>query len=67
MKKRVVITGLGCVTPVGTVKDDFWVNIKSGVSGIDKITRFDYTNYQTQIAGDVKDFTSEDYISNKVL
>lgn len=65
MKKRVVITGLGCVTPVGTGKDDFWVNIKSGVSGIDKITRFDYTNYQTQIAGEVKDFTPEDYISKK--
>ena len=67
MKKRVVITGLGCVTPVGTGKDDFWVNVKSGVSGIDKITRFDYTNYQTQIAGEVKDFTPEDYISKKEL
>lgn len=67
MKKRVVITGLGCVTPVGTGKDDFWVNIKSGVSGIDKITRFDYTNYQTQIAGEVKDFTPEEYISKKEL
>ena len=67
MKKRVVITGLGCVTPVGTGKDDFWVNIKSCVSGIDKITRFDYTNYQTQIAGEVKDFTPEDYISKKEL
>lgn len=67
MKKRVVITGLGCVTPVGTGKDNFWVNIKSGVSGIDKITRFDYTNYQTQIAGEVKDFTPEDYISKKEL
>ena len=67
MKKRVVITGLGCVTPVGTGKDDFWVNIKSGVSGIDKITRFDYTNYQTQIAGEVKDFTPEYYISKKEL
>ena len=67
MKKRVVITGLGCVTPVGTGKEDFWVNIKSGVSGIDKITRFDYTNYQTQIVGEVKDFTPEDYISKKEL
>lgn len=67
MKKRVVITGLGCVTPVGIGKDDFWVNIKSGVSGIDKITRFDYTNYQTQIAGEVKDFTPENYISKKEL
>ena len=38
MNKRVVITGLGCVTPLGTGKEEFWSNIKSGVSGIDKIT-----------------------------
>lgn len=67
MKKRVVITGLGCVTPVGTGKDEFWKNIKNGVSGIDKITRFDCTNYQTQIAGEVKDFEPENFISKKEL
>lgn len=67
MKKRVVITGLGCVTPVGTGKDEFWTNIKNGVSGIDKITRFDCTNYQTQIAGEVKNFEPENFISKKEL
>jgi 3-oxoacyl-[acyl-carrier-protein] synthase II len=67
MKKRVVITGLGCVTPVGTGKDTFWDNIKNGVCGIDKITRFDASSFQTQIAGEVKDFNPEDYINKKEL
>lgn len=67
MNKRVVITGLGCVTPLGTGKDEFWSNIKSGVSGIDKITNFDASTYQTQIAGEVKNFHPEEYISKKEL
>lgn len=65
--RRVVITGLGCVTPVGNNKEDFWSNIKSGVSGIDKITKFDSSTYQTQIAGEVKDFDPEQYISKKEI
>lgn len=67
MKRRVVITGLGCVTPVGTGKDTFWANIKDGVCGIDKITNFDASSFQTQIAGEVKDFNPEDYINKKEL
>ncbi|MCC0657482.1 beta-ketoacyl-ACP synthase II [Clostridioides sp. ES-S-0123-01] len=67
MNKRVVITGLGCVTPLGTGKEEFWNNIKSGVSGIDKITNFDASTYQTQIAGEVKNFHPEEYISKKEL
>lgn len=65
MKKRVVITGLGCVTPIGTGKDKFWENIKNGICGIDKITRFDSSSFQTQIAGEVKDFNPEDYMNKK--
>ncbi len=65
MRKRVVITGLGCVTPVGTGKDKFWENIKNGICGIDKITRFDSSSFQTQIAGEVKDFNPEDYMNKK--
>ena len=65
MKKRVVITGLGCVTPIGTGKDKFWENIKNGICGIDKITRFDSSSLQTQIAGEVKDFNPEDYMNKK--
>lgn len=67
MKKRVVITGLGCVTPIGTGKDKFWENIKNGICGIDKITRFDSSSFQTQIAGEVKGFNPEDYINKKEL
>ncbi len=63
--RRVVITGLGCVTPVGNNKDEFWKNIKSGVSGIDIITKFDASTYQTQIAGEVKNFDPEQFISKK--
>lgn len=65
MRKRVVITGLGCVTPVGTGKDKFWENIKNGICGIDKITKFDSSSFQTQIAGEVKDFNPEDYMNKK--
>ncbi len=67
MKKRVVITGLGCVTPVGNGKDKFWSNIKNGVCGIDTLTRFDATSFQTQVAAQVNDFNGEDYINKKEL
>lgn len=67
MKKRVVITGLGCVTPIGNGKDNFWNSIKNGVCGIDKITRFDASNFQTQVAAEVKDFNGEEYINKKEL
>ncbi|MGX4598782.1 beta-ketoacyl-ACP synthase II [Faecalimicrobium sp. JNUCC 81] len=67
MKKRVVITGLGCITPVGNGKETFWNNIKSGVCGIDTVTRFDASTFQTQVAGEVKDFNGEDYINKKEL
>ncbi|WP_042271833.1 beta-ketoacyl-ACP synthase II [[Clostridium] dakarense] len=67
MKKRVVITGLGCITPVGNGKETFWNNIKSGVCGIDTVTRFDASTFQTQVAGEVKDFNGEEYINKKEL
>lgn len=65
MNKRVVITGIGCVTPIGIGKEDFWSSIKDGVCGIDKITRFDASEYATQIAAEVNDFNVEDFISKK--
>ncbi len=67
MKKRVVITGLGCVTPIGNGKDNFWNSIKNGVCGIDKVTRFDASNFQTQVVAEVKDFNGEEYINKKEL
>lgn len=67
MKKRVVVTGLGCVTPVGNGKEEFWKNIKAGVCGIDKVTRFDASTFQTQVAGELKEFNPEEYINKKEI
>jgi 3-oxoacyl-[acyl-carrier-protein] synthase II len=65
MRNRVVVTGLGCVTPVGIGKDIFWNSLLEGRSGIDRITRFDPTDYATQIAGEVKDFDPSQFIDKK--
>ena len=65
MSKRVVITGIGAITPIGTGKDAFWEALLAGKSGIDKISRFDATDFAAQIAGEVKDFKPEDYIDKK--
>ena len=62
---RVVITGLGAVTPLGNDVDTFWNNIKAGKCGIDFITKFDITNYKAKLAAEVKDFSSEGYIDFK--
>jgi 3-oxoacyl-[acyl-carrier-protein] synthase II len=64
-KKRVVVTGIGIVSPLGNDLKTNWENIKSGVSGIDKITRFDVSNFATQIAGEVKNFSYEGFIDDK--
>lgn len=56
IERRVVITGLGVVTPVGNSVDDFWKNLTAGQCGVDKITTFDATPFDTQIAAQVKDF-----------
>lgn len=67
MKRRVVVTGLGLVTPVGTGLENVWSNILQGKSGIGPITRFDTTKHETKIAGEVRDLKPEDYISPKEL
>ena len=63
--RRVVVTGLGVVSPVGNDKDTFWKNIKDGVCGIDKVTRFDASGFSCQLAGEVKDFDPTQYIDKK--
>jgi len=65
MKRRVVVTGLGVVSPVGTGIDKFWSSIKNGVSGVDTITKFDVNGFSTKIAAEVKDFKAEDFIDKK--
>lgn len=65
LNNRVVITGLGAITPIGIGKDTFFSNLLAGKSGIDKITRFDPTGYTSQIAGEVKGFSPETYMDKK--
>ena len=60
--KRVVITGLGAVTPVGTSVQTFWDSIKTGKSGIDYITKFDTTDYRVKVAAEIKDFDPTEYM-----
>ncbi|MRD72856.1 beta-ketoacyl-ACP synthase II [Rhodocyclus tenuis] len=64
-RRRVVITGLGIVSPVGNTVDQAWQNILAGRSGIDRITRFDTSTFPVQIAGEVKDFDVTQYIAPK--
>jgi len=63
--KRVVVTGLGVVSPIGNDVEAFWNNLINGVSGVGYITRFDTTNYPVKIAAEVKDFNVEDYVDKK--
>ena len=65
MKRRVVITGVGPVTPIGTGKEIFWNNLIAGKSGVGIITRFDPTDVDVKIAGEVKDFEYADYMDKK--
>jgi 3-oxoacyl-[acyl-carrier-protein] synthase II len=62
--RRVVITGLGVITPVGNDLETFWSNLKNGVSGIRKIQAFDTTGYDCQIAGEVRDFEPKNFFEN---
>ena len=65
MERRVVITGLGAVTPIGNNTNDFWEGIKEGKCGIDEITRFDITNFKVKLAAELKDFNAEDYFDRR--
>ncbi|MBS4020904.1 MAG: beta-ketoacyl-ACP synthase II [Dethiobacter sp.] len=65
MKRRVVITGLGVVTPLGIGREIFWQNLCAGKSGAAKVSHFDVTDYPTQIGAEVKNFNPLDYIDKK--
>lgn len=63
--RRVVITGIGCVTPIGIGREQFWQSLQEGRSGIGRITRFDASDLPVQIAAEIKDFNSDQFISPK--
>ncbi len=65
MDKRVVITGLGAISPIGNDVEQNWESIKNKKCGIDKITSFDTTNFKTTLAGEVKGFNVTDYLDAK--
>jgi 3-oxoacyl-[acyl-carrier-protein] synthase II len=65
MKRRVVVTGMGVVSPVGNSVEKLWNNLKGGVSGSDKVTKFDASEFSTKIAAEVKDFDPSKYIDKK--
>jgi 3-oxoacyl-[acyl-carrier-protein] synthase II len=65
LKRRVVVTGIGAITPIGNGKEGYWSALKAGKPGIDKITKFDATDYTAQIAGEVKDFEPTDFIDKR--
>ncbi|MGA3206200.1 MAG: beta-ketoacyl-ACP synthase II [Syntrophales bacterium] len=67
MKRRIVITGIGAVTPLGNSARDTWKAICRGQSGIGRITKFDAAGHKTQIAGELKNFDPLNYVSNKEL
>ena len=65
MRRRVVVTGAGVISPVGNTIEQFWDSLKNGRSGIRRLTHFDVSRYSSQVAGTVEDFNPEDYFSSK--
>lgn len=65
MERRVVITGLGAITPIGNNTKEFWEGIKAGKCGIDEITHFDTTNFKVKLAAEVKGYNPEEYFDRK--
>ena len=65
MKKRVVVTGIGAITPVGNTVDEYWNSLKEGKHGFGPITQFDASAYKCKLVGEVKNFVAKDYIDPK--
>ncbi len=65
MERRVVVTGMGAITPIGKNVEEFWESIKQGKCGIDEITLFDTTGYKAKLAAEVKDFNPEEYFGRR--
>lgn len=65
MERRVVVTGIGAVTPIGNTAAEFWAGIKAGKCGIDEITKVDTSDLKVKLAAEVKDFNPEDYFDRR--
>lgn len=64
-QRRVVITGIGAISPLGLTLDETWKNALNGVSGIDNITKFDASSFDVRFAGEVKNFNPDLYVEKK--
>lgn len=62
---RVVVTGIGAITPIGKNVEEFWASLKEGKSGVDMITQFDASEYPVKIAAEVKDYNAKDFLDRK--
>lgn len=65
MERRVVVTGMGAITPIGNNVEDYWKGIKEGKCGIDTITKFDVSDYKVKLAAEIKDLNIEDYMDRR--
>ena len=65
MKRKVVITGLGPVTPIGIGREQYWHSLQEGKSGIKRIEKFPVDNFASQIAGEVGDFNPGDFLAHR--
>ena len=65
MERRVVVTGLGAITPIGNNVKDYWEGLKTGKCGIDTITAFDVTDFKVKLAAEVKNYNSEEYLDKR--
>ncbi len=65
MSRRVVVTGMGAITPIGLSVDEFWKGVKEGKTGFGEITRFDTTDYKVHMAAEVKDFVAKEHLDFK--
>ncbi len=65
MERRVVITGMGAITPIGKTVESFWDGIKKGECGIDKITHFDTSNFKVKLAAEIKEYDPEEYFDKR--
>ncbi|MBD0366448.1 MAG: beta-ketoacyl-[acyl-carrier-protein] synthase II, partial [Flavisolibacter sp.] len=63
--KRIVVTGMGCLTPLGNSTTEYWNNLRNGISGCDNITLFDATKFKTRFACEIKNFDATNYLDRK--
>ena len=63
--RRVVVTGMGVITPIGNTIEEFWLSAINGISGIDNFAHLDTSNYPCKVAGEIKDFDPTEYMDKK--